>query len=207
MSNLISIQKPELLQIDDNGIRRYGANQIWYPQTWQRKAGCGPTTCSHLFWYLSKTRTECGSLWEQECRTRSEYVKLMEAVFEYVTPGPMGVNTPALFTDGAFQYGRARNVELKADVLQIPSFHQARPSIDTMKEFLTKGFQKDLPAAFLNLSNGELRNLESWHWVTLIGIKEEEGLMYDQGKSSFIDLKRWLKTTIMGGAFVFLSPA
>lgn len=130
-------------------------------------------------------------------------LKLMENLWEYVTPGNMGVNTTDIFADGAIEYGKDRGVLLKCDVLEVPASGN-RPDMSKVSEYLTNSFLTDIPVAFLNLSNGKEKRLESWHWVVLTGFDSESGLtvMYDQCKKTKIDLPLWLKTTCLGGGFV-----
>lgn len=200
----ISIQTPELLHIDDHGSVCFGADQEWYSTVWQRRAGCGPTACSHLLWYLSQTRQTCGSLCPYDGTRRNGFLRLMEAVWQFVTPGRMGVNSTKIFQDGAAAYGNSVGVPLRCDVLDIPTLPMHRPSEPELLHFLARAFAQDLPVAFLNLSNGSLHNLDNWHWVTLVSLNRESGVavMYDQRRRSKIDLSVWLRTTSLGGGFV-----
>lgn len=208
MEQLIKLQSPDLFDIYNGKLKTYGANQEWYKTPWQRKAGCGPTACSHLMWYLSRTRPECAGLCCYDGHQRQDFIRLMEDVWEYVTPGAAGVNRTELFSDGAIAYARSKDVELKHLTIQIPGLLQKRPDWIEIRQFLIDSFKADLPVAFLNLSNGALKNLDSWHWVTLTGIDtdHDQVQMYDQGIKTIIDLKKWLKTTLQGGGFVVLSP-
>lgn len=203
---MISLCNPALLHLKDGPFTRYGASQTGYRTDWQRKAGCGPTVCSHLLWYLARTRAECAGLCSCD-GTTGGFLSVMEEVWEYVTPGKMGVNTTSMFTQGAVRYGQKRGVSLSARVLEVPLLPGNRPDAGAVFAFLSKAISEDLPVAFLNLSNGALKNLESWHWVTLVSVSDSlEALMYDQGASGTIDLALWLKTTARGGGFVALEP-
>lgn len=208
MNNIIKLKSLDLFLISNNTRSTYGANQEWYSTQWKRKAGCGPTACSHLMWYLSQTKPDCQSLCTYNGRQREGFTQLMEDLWDYVTPGPAGVNRTEIFTDGAHKYGHDKNIGLNHITIEIPSVLQKRPPWNDLKSFLKDAFIKDLPVAFLNLSNGSLKNLDSWHWVTLAGINTENDmvLMYDQGNAYYIDLKLWLKTSLQGGGFVVLSP-
>lgn len=208
MNDRITIRRPELLQIESHGTKTYGADQAWYSSYWKRQAGCGPTTCSHLIWYLSRTRAEYAMLCEHDGFHRDGFIALMDEIWEYVTPGPGGVNRTEIFTKGAVAYGAAKGVVMEYQALQVPEFLRKRPDWDCVSEFLSEAFQRDLPVAFLNLSNGALKNLESWHWVTLTGIDPARGFVevYDQRKCLEIDLRLWLTSTLRGGGFVVLQP-
>lgn len=206
MTNAPSIASPELLKITEDDQVFWGADQAWYATKWQQNAGCGPTNCAHLMYYLACTRDGCSPLCPEKRPTRGGFRALMDSVWHYVTPGKMGVHTTDLFTDGAMRYATERGVPLSAKSLEIPASRKARPGTDAVHAFLDAAFANDLPVAFLNLSRGALRNLEGWHWVTLIALKDGKAHVVDQGNSYWIDLDLWLKTSRMGGGFVILEP-
>ncbi len=204
---MTSISKYEIFHINDSDNFAWGSNQEWYLDSWQRTAGCGPATCANLVWYLSKTLDEFKPLFLCENNDRTSMLALMEELWTYITPTRMGVNNTSIFAEGVAEFGLDKGIKFKIDVLKIPVFPTERPDWNTVKKYLSYAFSNDLPVAFLNLSNGKLKNLESWHWVTLTGIDEETSAatMLDQGKRSEVDLKLWLDTSAMGGGFVCLS--
>jgi hypothetical protein len=77
--------------------------------------------------------------------------------------------------------------------------------------FLEGALQQDSPIAFLNLCNGDEKNLQSWHWVTIIALEySEDGNsafidILDEGLIKKIDLLLWYKTTTHGGGFVYFT--
>lgn len=201
---------PELLQVTDgqNGLQ-YGASQAWYPSIFKRMAGCGPTTCANLLWYLAGSREACGALCVRDSASRASILALMTRVWQYVTPGMQGVNSTGILADGAVRYAADCGLSLSARTLDIPRLPATRPAWAQARAFVAGAIAEDLPVAFLNLSNGKVANLESWHWVTLVGIDPQgrTAWMYDQGKAQEIDLYTWLLTTAGGGGFVVLAPA
>lgn len=205
MPEYIYLNSLSLFQIrDENGVIYFGADQEWYQEIWQRRAGCGPTNCAQLLWYLSQTDLNGRALVQFNMREKSGALSLMEEVWQYVTPGGMGVNSTELFCKGAAKYGESRDVPLAFQELKVPAFPLTRPSQKQVMDFIARMISNDIPIAFLNLSNGALRNLENWHWVTLVGFSPEKmtAIMYDQGESHEIDIGLWLKTTTLGGGFV-----
>lgn len=205
--NNFGILNPEILHIS-NGIRTsYGAHQIWYSSWIQRMSGCGPTAASNLLWYLASTRAECRSLFDGDATDRTEMIRLMENVWKYVTPGMRGVDKATILIQGAVRYGSDHDVRLGARVLEIPGKVSQRPDKGEVFAFLSSAFSDNLPVAFLNLSNGAVRNLDNWHWVTLVAVDQSlRARMYDQGIRQLIDLDCWLETTKGGGAFVTIEP-
>lgn len=216
VSDRISIRQPERLHIYNGNTVSYGAHQVWYPGWMQRMSGCGPTAASNLLWYLAATRKEvCGNLYNKDATSRSEMLYLMKEVWQYVKPGFRGVDRASIFTEGAVAFGKKHGTALKTRVLEIPAATKdeisagAKESIrkETVLGFLKSAFSDDLPVAFLNLSNGAVRNLDNWHWVTLVSVdKELRAEMYDQGTRQMIDIQVWLATTTGGGAFVVVEP-
>jgi len=205
---LQEIKQPQVLYIKSDSQDSWGGNQNWYRDNWQRNAGCGPTACSNLIWYLSRTRKALYNLFPFPDNTKENKLRLMEETWKYVTPGFMGVNRVDHFAEGAECFCRDKGFRIKPLVLEIPGPISKRPSKETVGDFLINAFQRDLPAAFLNLSNGDLSNLEGWHWVTLYSVEEHNltAYMMDQGSRTLIDLDLWLKTTMLGGGFVVLQP-
>ena len=59
------------------------------------------------------------------------------------------------------------------------------------------------------MDNGKEKNLEEWHWVTLVGIsydKENDKLnatIADEGKLKDINLGLWLETNKKDGGFIY----
>ncbi|MDR2005653.1 MAG: hypothetical protein LBP78_00185, partial [Acidaminococcales bacterium] len=194
----ISLKNLNLLEITDGGGKLcYGADQTWYEEYFQKRAGCGPTSAAHLIWYLAGARGGCAALCERahgRDPAKAEFLPLMQKLWAYVTPGPMGVNNTGIFARGAERYGADHGVPLTACVLPVPVLPSIRPSPEQVARFLTQALDDDLPAAFLNLSNGGLANLDSWHWVTLVAFSPDDfcALMYDNGERKEINLREWL---------------
>lgn len=227
----VSILSPQALHIRRGEELFYGASQTWYPGFIARMSGCGPTTASNLLWYLAATRPECRGLFDGDGTTFDGMLKLMQSVWHYVTPGMRGVDRSEILSDGALRYGAERGIPLSARVLEVPEIVSApnsaaerrishwdfgalrqtsgkeRPSAGSVRDFLSGALAADLPIAFLNLSNGGVPNLDSWHWVTLVAVDDKlQAEMLDQGRRHIIDLSLWLEATTKGGALIALEP-
>lgn len=206
MGQEIGILHKDLFEISD-GIQTYhGPNQSWYETQWQRSSGCGPTTCSNLMWYLSRSKKEYESLCSYNGQDYEGFLNLMNEVWNCVTPGYMGVNTTKLFADGALSYGEKKGVSLKVHTLEMPGILHSEKKEEEVFSFLETALKNDKPVAFLNRSNGRLKNLESWHWVTITSLLREKKIVeiYDQNKIVEIDLGLWLDSSLYGGGFVWL---
>lgn len=182
-------------------FRWHGVNQDWFESYWQRKAGCGPCTASNMLRYLSG---RAALPWPVE--TREDMVRLMHLAWEDVTPGVFGLNSPHSFQEGMDRLLYKAGSPLRCRTLEVPASRRERPDAQAVAAFIAQGLSQDMPVAFLNLHNGSLRHLESWHWVTLLALDTRQGAMQatavDNGRQLRLDLKEWLNTTNRGGGFV-----
>ena len=202
---IYSIKSPETLKITDSDGRVYfGAQQDWYADEWQRRAGCGPTTASHILWYLSRTREGVAALAPYDGGTKEGFLALMEGIWNYVTPGSRGLNHPDMMKKGVAEYSAKIGVPLTCRAILIPAFQDIGDLKDEVYAFLRDALSADQPVAFLNLSNGKLENLHNWHWVTLVSFDDDRktAVMYDDGAATEIDMELWLDTTLLGGGLV-----
>ena len=143
-----------------------------------------------------------------DCNKKEGLLALMNTMWEYITPGNRGVNTTKMFYDGALLYGKDRGIDLKCRVLNIEAKKSLRPSILEMSSFIDNAMNADLPVAFLNLSNGTLKNLDNWHWVTITAYDsvKHTAIMCDQGSEHEIEMDTWIETTLLGGGLVVIEP-
>lgn len=206
-----SLTRPEVLTLIGPGGETYrGGDQEWYPDLWQRRAGCGPTTAAALLAYLSQTRPALAPLRPLAGGTRTGFAQYMQALWPYVTPGARGLDKPESLVLGCRSFALSRGCRLEGEILKIPRRREDRPTPDACRDFLLRALDNDCPVAFLNYSNGALPNLDSWHWVPLIALTEGEEVLLctvlDEGEEKVIDLALWLETTLLGGALAAVFP-
>ena len=204
---LYTLKLTEALLIrDEDGNTTFGGDQNWYSAKWHKQAGCGPTNGAHLISYLSQTRGKYSILTLHDCRSKTGFTALMEDVWHYMTPGIRGVNKTKFFNKSLCAYANDRGVSLSCRLLEIPMIRKKRPSCEEMLNFITQALSDDLPVAFLNLHNGGVINLESYHWVIIVAmdLKTNQVIIYDHGKKFEIDLKLWLSQTKAGGGFAVM---
>ena len=198
------------LTLPDGTLCR-GADQDWYRDVWQRRAGCGPTAAAMILDYLSCVWPELSGLTVTDSRTTEDFLAQMEAVWPYVTPGTMGLDKPESFVLGCRSFALSKGSVLDGRILPIPRRGKGlRPDLDQVRTFLVWALDKDTPVAFLNYSNGDLKNLDSWHWVPLIACRGEGDSLtvtaLDGGEEKELDLALWLETSFLGGALVRVFP-
>ncbi|MCL2704289.1 MAG: hypothetical protein FWE91_11905 [Defluviitaleaceae bacterium] len=175
----------------------FGGSQNWYDDRWQRASGCGPTAAANLIWYHSRAGADLGG----------GYNNLQKEMFNFVTPCFMGVYSAPLFVDGVRKYAKAHGMNLNTVSLQFPKLFIKRPDAGIIRDFLSGALNAGCPVAFLNLSNGNQRALESWHWTTITAFDDESLTVSisDHGKALDIDIGAWRKTSLLGGSMVYLN--
>jgi hypothetical protein len=141
-------------------------------------------------------------------RDKAEFIRLMDHMWQYVTPGHGGVNTTSKLRRGVAGYACAAGLPLRTEALDIPDARADRPTLAEAVAFIRAGLKRDLPVAFLNLDNGAEIQLEKWHWVTITGLvcAEDGGAarvdILDNCDLISVDLGRWLSSAARGGGFV-----
>jgi hypothetical protein len=200
------LHHPEHLHIPDGeGELFCGCEQDWFGTEWQRRAGCGPCVASNIMIYL-----HAGGVLQlpYDVSGKAGCLRLMEDMWDHVTPTRYGVNTVQLFSDGLHSFAGRHGYRLECDVLLYPKKKENRPDFQKVVSFLAEGLELDCPVAFLNLSSGDVDNLDSWHWVTIVrmdaDMENNQAMIeiYDGISSAMIDLKTWCATTSEDGGFV-----
>lgn len=196
---------PYLNTVAPSGSDAIGHDQEWYGLLWRRRAGCGPTTAANLLTYMHRA----GLLVLPDTADPATPEHLMDFCWNYVTPTMWGLNTTQLFRDGADRLLQSIGSRLRSQVLDVNKEERLRPTPAQAAAFIEKGLAAHSPVAFLNLSNGEVRHLDAWHWVTVLGVDhtgEDITLrVLDNTQLLEVDLPLWLRTTTRGGGFVYLA--
>ena len=209
--NTKSISNPNLLRILDERTHKasYGCDQEWYPTEWQRLTGCGPSAACNIISYLNHGRS--ASDLEQRHMTKEDSLLLMEEIWEYVTPTRKGIPTTKMFYEAILTYTKSKGLHVEYRFCDVPEDKSIRPTLQEVLIFLEGALLKDTPIAFLNLCNGDEKDLERWHWVTIISLQcAEHGdsafvNILDEGMVKKIDLALWYNTTTLGGGFVYFT--
>jgi hypothetical protein len=208
-----SISEPNLLKLLDerNHKAYYGCNQEWYATEWQRLSGCGPAAACNMIFYLNHTQPAFGL--GQRINSKDSLLSLMEEIWEYVTPTKQGIPTTKMFYEAMLNYTKAKGLNVEYGFCNVPENKFHRPELSEIINFLENALIKDAPVAFLNLCNGEVKNLDRWHWVTIISLEyAEDGNtafvdILDEGLIKNIDLALWYNTTRLGGGFVYFTAS
>ena len=199
----ISINKQLFELITPDGKLCFGGNQEWFEEKWHKMSGCGPVAACNLVWYQARSRSELHCLCDTDGGFE-DYRKLMDTMYAHITPGRGGIHNSGLFIPGLLKYCAGRGAEMTAESLDIP--RRRTTTTGEVCDFVTRWLENDCPVAFLNRSNGALPLPDSWHWVTIISLEPDSmtATISDEGRTYTADLKKWLKTSLLGGAFVAL---
>ena len=190
-----NIKNIDLMKVKDNESIYYGFSQEWYKDIWQQRAGCGATVASSIINYYN----QIDNFKEVEI---ADAVKIMEELWYYLLPTYYGLNSVKLFYDGIKNY--YNNKEVIIDYINVDI--KNKPSLDEIINFIGKELSEDRPIAFLNLCNGEEKNLDKWHWVVVVEIFKENGEYFlniiDDKKIKKINLSLWYGTMTNDGGFI-----
>lgn len=190
----------ERLTVMADGKAHCGYNQDWYPERWQRLAGCGPTTGAVILSYIEGART---GQWPQTVEAAREK---MLAFWPYATPRMHGLYKVRWLMEGLNACLADRAMAGKADMLNIPILRPFRPTAEEAARFIRQGLLEDAPLGFLDLHNGGDAAICSWHWMPLVGLDDEGGRytaeVLDEGRRITFDFTRWLKASAFGGGLV-----
>lgn len=178
-----------------DGAVTHGADQDWFPDLWQQRAGCGPTAAAVILSYLARTRPELAPLYPEGAMDRASFTGLMCRVWEHVTPVSHGLNRPEQMAEGMASFAAARGLTLTPGLFVFPSARTKRPPYEQVEAFVRRALERDCPVAFLNLHNGRVKELDYWHWVTITALEDTTAVILDSGSALRIDLRLWYETT------------
>lgn len=205
--NDVSIKHPEWLDIDVKGTISHGYDQEWFTDEWQRLSGCGPTTATQV---LSYSRFRDGTLDVSTVSDQTLALERMNQVWNYVKPRFGG----GVYKTQWMETGLKRmmvDFDLPYDVhmVNVSPFSSSRLEIDAAAEFIYSGIAQDVPVAFLNRHKGKEPALYTWHWVPIYKIfRDGDDIrcgIFDEGEIRDFSLTNWLKDTILGGGFCYIS--
>ena len=187
-----------------SGQVSWGANQLWYGDLWQRKAGCGPSTAASLIFYQKQKQRFLQR--KPLLSSRQCLLDQMMEMWNYIQPGPGGVNRVSQFTEGLEKYRAAQNLNFEISALAIAEDPSQRCGWPQVSQFLETALKQDEPVAFLNLCAGEEKRIDEWHWVMISTLNPETGIItfLDESKIKEADLALWLRSTTKRGGFVTL---
>lgn len=200
------IKNREVLKLSDGNRLYLCANQTWYFDKWHITSGCGPTNAAQLIYYFAQTRTEYNFLIEEINNTKSDFIKLMNQTWHYITPSILGVNNVNIFEKGLRKYFLDNGLNIPIVSLDLRRKIR-KVKYEAVEHFIINGLNNDSLVAFLNLSNGKLTRLSSWHWTSIIAYDPNTKMatIYDASSSFVINMEEWYQSTLLGGGLVYIN--
>ena len=195
------LRHPEWITLTVDGRPHYGYDQEWYPDRWQRLAGCGPTTGAAIAAYLEAKETG------RVIASREDALAKMLAFWPYATPRMHGLYKARWLMEGLASYLADHRLRGRADMMAVPLLAPLRSPLSDVARYVREGLEADAPLGFLNLHNGGIEAIYSWHWMPLAALEEREdgtvlATALDEGKAVVFDLGAWLSRTKFGGGLV-----
>lgn len=185
----------------------YGGDQNWFSDRFMRLAGCSAVCASEACAYLAGRFPNLSRLYPGDPRSirKEEFVSFMQSVYQYITPGFMGMSSikrfKKCFTEYAYSVG--------ADV-RILLLGGDAPAGEA-KRFLTRALDADYCALYLLLTHKDPEMDEfTWHWFTLTGYEMNgETIMVDfatWGKKHTLPFEKlWNTGTLSRGGMVLVT--
>lgn len=172
-----SLTHPERLTITGpQGETYQGGDQEWYRDLWQRRRlRAHHRRRSAVLSVPDPPRLR--PMAPAAARTQAGFLRYMEALWPYVTPGARGLDKPESLVLGCRSFALSRGCRLQGQVLEIPAQREARPSLDQCR-----AIRRPVPGPGLSRGLPQLlprspQNLDSWHWVPLTAMTEGESVL------------------------------
>lgn len=195
------IKNPNFLNVIDESVENglsYGLTQEWYKDDYQVLAGCGATVASSILIYYEQQQSFKHLKIE-------DVLPKMEELWQYLPPiKGKGLNSTKLFYSGIEKYSKDKNLNISYNFVDVNIKNKI--SLKEIVNFLIEELENDRPVAFLNLCNGEEKNLDKWHWVIIYELLEDNNEyfvnIFDDRESKKINLSLWYNTISDDGGFV-----
>lgn len=149
--------------IEDDGRSWYGGDQDWYPDRWQRMAGCASVAGANLAAFYDLCMPAAGHIYQKQ-----EFLEIMQQVYRYMRPGANGFPHVQKFADQFCAFARDHGRDFAAAVAR--DWHDS----DTPRELICRELQAQNPVALLVLRHlaPELED-NTWHWMTITGYEAD----------------------------------
>ena len=205
--NDVSIKHPEWLDIDVNGDISHGYDQEWFDDEWQRLSGCGPTSAAQV---LSYSEFRDGLLDVSTTANHALALERMNVVWNYVKPRfGGGVYKTQWMERGLSRLFDDKNLPYEVHMLNVSPFSASRVEVEAAAQFIHDALSQDVPVAFLNRHKGKEPALYTWHWVPIYRMfMDGDDIrcgIFDEGEIRDFSLVHWLKDTILGGGFCYIT--
>ncbi|MCK5128748.1 MAG: C39 family peptidase [Clostridiales bacterium] len=163
----------ELSCIADEDKQHFGGNQHWYKAKWHSVSGCGPTVAATILSHLAEKHPQCRALYKYDFPlNKTDFVKHMDEVREYVKPGVAGLTSKKYFACEVKRFAESRGVTLST--MLINKSANSDEAFQQIKQSINAGFS--LALLILRNPNKEIEEF-TWHWMVVIGYKEDKKIV------------------------------
>lgn len=214
---------PEWLVVNDAGTRArwFGARQSWYQERFLQKRGCAVVAAALAMAYAShkpqhislyqpyqKADRLNGAVPSEHIFERQNFLGHMMDLALYIRPALWGVTAKKLRT-GIVRFARERGISLTTDIFKAGLVRKRnRKNFKRLVGFILDGLRVDMPVSMLIYSSGQIKEVRSKHWVTIVKIDANTDhtqaivTVSDHGREKSFSLDKWFYTSMPGGAFV-----
>lgn len=149
----------------------YGGNQEWFHQEFQRRAGCASVCAANILSFYARNDPAFARLYPGQTRpfSQEEYLRVMNTMYSYTTPGMIGYPYVNKFGRQLLQYFSLNNVMAEA------FYHHKFPDQEAAFQYVKETIDEGHPIALLILIHRAKEIFpQTWHWMTLTGYIEGE---------------------------------
>lgn len=140
--------------------RYYGGNQSWFSEQKLRNKGCGTVAAANIASHLSEHVWGYNSLYKYSNLNKSNFLKHMYDVEEYLSPTMIGIPSLGYFEDGFENFAKSRGINISA------YWSDNKVTKDSFANYIKSGLRRDCPVAYLQYFNSNQREYD-WHWMTI----------------------------------------
>lgn len=197
----------ELLKLTtDKGEPSYGADQKWFFGPVKQREGSGPAAAANIFYYIDRKKEP-----EKPPMAFRFFRIFLERLWGIITPTRYGIPEARMLADRVKNYANIKHYHVDVKSMEIPAQPADRPHISEAFNMIFEAMDNDVPAAFLNLENNSCPDLNTRHWVTIIGIDcDNTGFArityLDNGDVKDFDFGHWWTRGTGAGGIVTVIP-
>lgn len=176
MKSMVELQIPHIYK-DGQNIG-YGGNQEWFHEQWAQRAGCASVLASNMY----------ACYHDQSIYELDDFLKVMEEMFQQMTPGYMGYPYLYKFARTFVKIMDKEGYDFK------PVYQKKSKNYKQAITFVLESLNEGHPVALLILHHrAEELEEDNWHWICVSGYIEKENgydiIFSDCGERRILDAK------------------
>mgnify|MGYP004551215047 CR=1 FL=1 len=161
----------KIIEIAEGNRVFYGGNQEWFENDKLKKVGCSIVAASNLIAYKALKNND-DKLFNFKDRSKGNFLKLMNSVFEYLVPDEkIGIISSLYFIDRMESYFKDKGVKVN------PKWITTEYKYEEFENFIYREIGEDKPILLMLLKNVKLKDID-WHWMTITRIFKCNDIIY-----------------------------